>query len=121
VALGLADAAAVRAVALDVQREETIAVAAERVGAVDVLVNNAGILLRDDTDDPADVPQAVLAQTMDVNCFGVQRVTRAFLPAMNDRGSGRVINVSSGCGRMSTMHPSGCTAASRLSRLRSTR
>jgi NAD(P)-dependent dehydrogenase (short-subunit alcohol dehydrogenase family) len=35
---------------------------------------------------------------------------------MNDRGSGRVINVSSGCGRMATMHPSGCTAAYRLSK-----
>ncbi|HUF89635.1 MAG TPA: SDR family NAD(P)-dependent oxidoreductase [Gemmatimonadota bacterium] len=69
--------------------------AGERIGAVDILVNSAGI-----------AHSAPLArQTLEewerifaVNVTGVFLVTRAFLPAMMERGRGRVVNVASVAG-----------------------
>jgi len=64
---------------------------------VDVLINNAGfgiaapIELTEDAD---------LRRLFETNVFGLMAVTRAFLPAMRRRGSGRVINVSSVGGRL---------------------
>ena len=64
---------------------------------VDVLVNNAGYghlapteLVTDDE----------MRQQFDTNVFGLMSITRAFLPAMKQRGHGRVINVSSVGGRL---------------------
>ena len=78
---------------LDVREEASVREAANVVGAVDVLVNNAGIL--DEGDDPlGDQVEAVV----DTNLLGAWRVCRAFVPAMAANGWGRVVNVSSGAG-----------------------
>ena len=60
--------------------------AAERVPALDVLVNNAGVAAYDDLED-----RAVLEHHLDVNLFGIHGVTQAFLPALT-RSSGAVVN-----------------------------
>lgn len=70
--------------------------AAERCGAVDVLVNNAG------TSSSAALKDLELAEwrrLFEVNATGTYLCTRAFLPDMVERGWGRVVNVASVAGR----------------------
>ncbi len=92
------------AVTADVTSEEAVSemVAAARraVGVVDVLVNNAGLpidgLVRRNfvETEPAD-----WAPLITLNLQGVLVCTRAVLPAMLDRGWGRIITIVSDAGR----------------------
>jgi NAD(P)-dependent dehydrogenase (short-subunit alcohol dehydrogenase family) len=71
---------------------------AERIagGALDVVVNNAGIVIG----GPVEVhdPEATRL-AFDTNVFGMQRVQRAALPAMRARKAGLIVNISSQVGR----------------------
>jgi NAD(P)-dependent dehydrogenase (short-subunit alcohol dehydrogenase family) len=64
---------------------------------LDVLVNNAGYALPGPLEALA---EADLRELFDTNLFGLLAVTRAFLPAMRERGRGRVVNVGSIMGRV---------------------
>jgi len=64
---------------------------------LDVLVNNAGYALPGPLEALA---EADLRRLFDTNLFGLLAVTRAFLPAMRERGLGRVVNVGSIMGRV---------------------
>ncbi|MCX2185383.1 SDR family oxidoreductase [Streptomyces sp. SKN60] len=90
-----------RGCALDVTDPESIARARAAVGPVDVLVGNAGVLLEDGAGDPLSVPVEVVERTLEVNLLGSWRVAQAFVPAMVERGWGRVVFVSSGTGSFS--------------------
>lgn len=95
---------------LDVADERSIAAAARRIesdpGRLDVLVNNAGVLLegrfsrggRAAEDFPAQ-PSAtrldVVRQTYETNVFGAIAVTNAMLPLLRRSGAARIVNVSS--------------------------
>jgi NAD(P)-dependent dehydrogenase (short-subunit alcohol dehydrogenase family) len=89
------------ALALDVTDPASIAAALDaaraRFGALDVLVNNAGIGL-------AGPIEAISTQQLQdhfaTNLFGLAAVTQAALPAMRERGQGLIINVSSIVGRV---------------------
>jgi NAD(P)-dependent dehydrogenase (short-subunit alcohol dehydrogenase family) len=71
-------------------------------GRLDVLVNNAGIAI--DTGQPViKVDLDLVRQTLETNTFGAWRMCRAFVPAMRERGYGRVVNVSSGMGALADM------------------
>ena len=90
----------VRVLGLDVTDKGSVdAAIAEAEGAVggalDVVVNNAGIELRGPLEECSD--EDILAQ-FDTNVFGVLRVIRAAVPAMRERGSGVFVNVSSVAG-----------------------
>ena len=61
-------------------------------GRIDLLINNAGAGYRG-TLEQLDVEE--LSATMQVNFFGVVRVTKAVLPSMRAAGSGRIITVTS--------------------------
>jgi short-subunit dehydrogenase len=95
---------AIDAVQLDVTDVTSIADATREVDrltdgrGIDILVNNAGYGL---VGPLAEVTDAKLREQFEVNVFGLMSVTRAFLPKMIARGSGRVINVSSVSGRIS--------------------
>ena len=75
---------------------------AQQFGGVDVLINNAAVLLFDDT-DVLSIPADGFRQTFDTNLFGTIEVCRVFAPPMADRGYGRIVNVSSGAGQLTSM------------------
>jgi NAD(P)-dependent dehydrogenase (short-subunit alcohol dehydrogenase family) len=100
------DATRAMAVRLDVTDPPGIASAqraiASRFGGVDVLVNNAAVLLFEDEEALA-IPPDAYRRTFDTNVFGVLDVCRVFAPAMARAGYGRIVNVSSGAGQLTTM------------------
>ena len=91
VALDVTDADSVQNAAQDVQ---------SRFGALDVLINNAGIMLEHDA-KVAGVTTEVWRQTFDVNLFGAVTVTNAFLPLLRASSSARIVNVSAILGSLS--------------------
>jgi NAD(P)-dependent dehydrogenase (short-subunit alcohol dehydrogenase family) len=84
------------AVALDVtdkaQIADAVAVAQERFGGVDVLVNNAGYGYLSAVEEGDDAEVRAL---FDTNYFGTVDMTKAVLPGMRAQGSGHVVNISS--------------------------
>ena len=85
----------------DVANDTSVAAFAKAVlaemGAPDLLINNAGIM-----NDPAplwDVSAAEFDSLTAVNVNGTANMIRHFVPAMLKRGSGVIVNLSSGWGR----------------------
>jgi NAD(P)-dependent dehydrogenase (short-subunit alcohol dehydrogenase family) len=68
------------------------AAALDELGGVDVLVNNAGIPKRRHV---TRLDMATVESVMNINFFSPVRLTLALLPHMLERGSGRIINLSS--------------------------
>lgn len=110
------DGADVRFVLLDVTDEVQIDAAAKHIadesGRLDVLVNNAGIVVEwGDT-----VPQVTADQvrrTYDVNVFGAIAVTRACLPLLRRSKAARVVNMSSPLGSLGLISDPDSLVASR--------
>jgi NAD(P)-dependent dehydrogenase (short-subunit alcohol dehydrogenase family) len=83
--------------ALDVTRDDSVQAAvsaalAETGGRLDVLVNNAGYYAFGPLEETT--PDELRAQ-LETNVVGVQRVTRAVLPAMRARRAGTIVTMSS--------------------------
>jgi NAD(P)-dependent dehydrogenase (short-subunit alcohol dehydrogenase family) len=66
-------------------------------GPPDLLVNNAALI--NSNASLWQVPAAEFSQLIDVNIKGVFHVIRHFVPSMIERGSGVIVNISSGWGR----------------------
>jgi NAD(P)-dependent dehydrogenase (short-subunit alcohol dehydrogenase family) len=83
----------------DVERavRETLAT----FGAVDVLVNNAGVI---QVGPFANMSDADFAESLDVHFWGPLHAIRAVLPGMRRRGSGRIVNVASIGGKVAVPH-----------------
>ena len=87
----------------DVGDRGQVAAVAERVladaGPVDIVINNAGIV----SGRPLlELEDEQIERTLRVNALGPFWVTRAFLPAMVERGSGHIVVVASAAGLMGT-------------------
>jgi NAD(P)-dependent dehydrogenase (short-subunit alcohol dehydrogenase family) len=96
-----------RFVPLDVTDEASARQAATWVetefGVLDVLVNNAGIARGDGAGRPSQTTLATLRQVYETNVFGVVAVTNAMLPMLLRSPAGRIVNVSSEVGSITSM------------------
>lgn len=79
-------------VACDITDPAAVAAAAEAVGPVDVLVNNAGLWKQGAL---LDAPLEDLEAVVDVNLLGTLHCTRAFGAGMVERGAGAIVNIAS--------------------------
>ena len=78
-------------------------------GRIDIMVNNAGI---GEASVPTwEMPLAVWQRTIDIDLTGVFHGCRAVLPAMLERGWGRIINISSIAGKEGKHNPVAYAAA----------
>jgi len=75
-------------------------------GALDILINNAGVFFAEDRVAPAEVALDTLKKTFDLNVFGVHQVTTAFWSLLSRSPAARLVNVSSILGSL-TLHADG--------------
>ncbi len=87
-------------ITIDVTDDASVAEAFAGAGPLDVLVNNAGIGLNATTED-LDLDAGRLV--FETNLWGAIRCIQAALPAMRERGSGHIVNISSVLGRTATV------------------
>ncbi len=84
-----------RLIQADVRDEESIKQAVEeainRLGGLDILINNAGVL---SLQDAGASPNGQTEEAFQVNLMGLWRVSSAAIPALQ-KSSGRIINVAS--------------------------
>jgi NAD(P)-dependent dehydrogenase (short-subunit alcohol dehydrogenase family) len=82
---------------LDVTDDASVEAAVGKVmqleGRIDLLVNNAGFGVAPAGAEESSIEQA--RAIFDTNFFGLVRMTRAVLPHMRRRGSGRILNIGS--------------------------
>lgn len=112
---------AVRVLQLDVSSPESVRSAARefasRENALDVLINNAGIIHDGDSDITTMNPE-LIERTMRTNTFGALRTSQAFLPLLRKSRQPRIINMSSGGGQLSegleTWAPAYCISKTAL-------
>ena len=91
----------VKVVRMDVTDEESMKLGVETViqaeGRIDVLINNAGYGYFGAIEN---VPLEEARRQLEVNVFGLARLTQLVLPYMRKQRSGRIINTSSIAGKM---------------------
>jgi NAD(P)-dependent dehydrogenase (short-subunit alcohol dehydrogenase family) len=89
----------VRPIEIDVNRSDSIAKAAAQVerdfGHLDILINNAGVMLHDEDKKISDQALDVWRKTFETNFFGLIATTQAFLPLLRKSEAGRIVNLSS--------------------------
>ncbi len=92
---------------LDVTRRSSVTALARYLnkeqGSVDVLVNNAGVLIDKSSTSVLDEKEDVFHTALETNFFGALRVCQAVVPLMQKHGYGRVVNLSSGLGQLDDM------------------
>jgi NAD(P)-dependent dehydrogenase (short-subunit alcohol dehydrogenase family) len=102
------DVIAVGRARCDVTDAAAVAALFESLGPVDVLVNTAGVARS------APLARTTLADwrtQLDVNATGAFLCTRAVLPGMRERDSGRVVTVASVAGRFGAKYTAAYTAS----------
>lgn len=109
------------AMKLDLSQEKSILEFVEQIrkeyGFVDVLINNAGILI--DSEDGGNssiykTKASTIQKTFTTNTLGPFLLTQKIFPLMKAEGYGRIVNVSSGMAQLS--NPQSASAAYRLSK-----
>ncbi|MBW4546223.1 MAG: SDR family oxidoreductase [Symplocastrum torsivum CPER-KK1] len=99
--------------ALDVADEEQVKAWAKRLlseyAPPDLLINNAGMI--NELAPLWQIPSEDFSRLIDVNIKGVASVIRHFVPAMIEKGSGVIVNLSSGWGRSTSAQVSSYCAS----------
>jgi 2-hydroxycyclohexanecarboxyl-CoA dehydrogenase len=85
-----------------------VGMAAEALGPVSILVNNAGT---DQFGFFKDTSEDLWERIVDINLMGVLRATHAVLPSMIEQGRGRIVNVASEAGRVGSSGSAAYSAA----------
>jgi NAD(P)-dependent dehydrogenase (short-subunit alcohol dehydrogenase family) len=84
------DISAAADIVVDVRDAQAVTAAAAQLGAIDILINSAGIV---GPNKPLwEIADAEWATTMAVNLSGTFNMCRAFVPGMRERGWGRIVN-----------------------------
>ena len=99
-AISAAEALPIAVEPMDVESDASVAEAFRRIlarGAVDVLVNNAGVERLGSIEE---TPLAEFRLCMETNYFGAIRCIQAVVPSMRERGRGLFVNVSSVAGKV---------------------
>lgn len=81
-----------RVLALDVTDADSIALALDAAGPIDVLVNNAGIGLFGALEHS---PMRKIRDVYETNTLGTIAMTQAVIPQFRERGAGVIVNVTS--------------------------
>lgn len=92
----------------DVTDEAAVTATFEQIGAVEVLINNAGMA------ESAPLHRTTLdswSRHFDVNVTGAFLCVRAVVPGMRERGSGAIVTVASTAGRVGAPYTSAYTAS----------
>src|ERR671915_175432 len=76
-------------------------------GRLDILVNNAAILIDKHNVVASNADLETVKATLETNLIGAWRMCKAFIPLMKKNGYGRIVNVSSGAGQFEYMATSG--------------
>jgi NAD(P)-dependent dehydrogenase (short-subunit alcohol dehydrogenase family) len=92
----MADLPATERRVLDLTDPESIDDAIGAAGRLDVVINNAAMTVSGPVEA---VPANLVEQVLATNVLGPLRVMQAVLPTMRERGSGRILNISSPAGR----------------------
>ena len=87
-----------RFVQIDVTDDASVVAAAETVGELDVLVNNAGVL--EPPTPIGDLSAELVKRIFDTNVFGTVRMMSAFLPLLTKSARAAVVNVTSSIGSL---------------------
>ncbi|MCI3952046.1 MAG: carbonyl reductase [Burkholderiales bacterium] len=76
---------------------------AERHNRIDVLVNNAGVMLDPSGSRLLDARPKTFRDTLETNLLGPLQLVQVLVPMMKKQGYGRIVNLSSGQGQLSDM------------------
>ncbi|PSP63465.1 oxidoreductase [Halobacteriales archaeon QH_8_64_26] len=89
------------------QVESMIETTTEELGRLDIIINNAGVMLLEPV---IEADRANFRQMVEVNLLGLMNATHAALPIMEDQGTGHIVNISSVAGRQASASGSGYNA-----------
>jgi NAD(P)-dependent dehydrogenase (short-subunit alcohol dehydrogenase family) len=88
-----------RALEIDVSQPASVRKSVGNVerefGRLDILINNAGVMLDDDKKKVSEQTLEAWRKTFDTNLFGLIDTTQAFLPLLRKSSAGRIVNLSS--------------------------
>lgn len=88
----------------DTQQVRTIAAQLiQKLTHVDVLINNAGVIIESANAHLANTDPEIVLETININTLGALRMTQAFMPLLDQATAPRIVNISSGMGGLSEM------------------